>query len=122
MLLSGLEGDRLWGRCAKASYIRRLLEETVDYCRKTEGKDGKPLAENPLIRHKLADVAIEIEVCRSLSHQAIWKLNKGETPTYEASVLKTFADEMGQRFSNAVMQLMGLYGQLEKNSKYVPLT
>jgi len=121
LLLSGLEGDRFWGRCMKASYIRRLLEETIDYCRKTTGNDGKLLANNPLIRHKLADAAIEIEVCRLLSYRAIWKLNKGEALSYEASVLKTFADEMGQRFTNAAMQVMGLYGQLERDSKWAPL-
>ncbi len=121
LLLSGLEGDRFWARCAKASYIRRLLEETVYYCRKTKGDDGKLLAENPLIRHKLADAAIEVEICRLLSYRATSKLSKGETLTYEAAVLKTFADEMGQRFANAVMQIMGIYGQLERGSKLAPL-
>ena len=35
--------------------------------------------------------------------------------------LKTFADEMGQRFANIVMHILELYGQLEKESKWVPL-
>jgi len=120
LILGALEGDRFWGRCMKASYKRRILEEVVGYCRQTKGANGKPLAQDPLVRHKLADLAIEIEVCRLLSYRAIWKLNKGETLTYEASVLKTFADEMGQRFTHTVMQILGPYGQLERGSKWAP--
>ncbi len=120
LLLGGLEGDRYWAPCVKVSHIRRLLEETVDYCRKTTGDDGKTLADNPAVRRKLADVAIEVEVCRLLAYRATAKLCSGETLTYEASVLKTFAAEMGQRFTNTVMQIMGLFGQLERDSKWAP--
>jgi len=121
LILSGLEGDRFWARGVKASYVRRLLEEVVVYCRETKGSDGKPLAENPLVHQKMADAAVEIEVCRLLTYRAIDKLNRGENLSYEASVLTVFADEMGQRFANAVMQILGLYGQLEKGSKWLPL-
>ena len=68
-----------------------------------------------------SDTAIEIEVCRLLTYRAIYKLNRGESLTYEASVLTIFANEMGQRFTNMVMQILGLYGQLEKGSNWAPL-
>ena len=120
LLLSGLEGDRFWGRMVKASYMRRLLEEVVDYCQQTIGSNGKLLAENPLIRSKLAESAIEIEVCRLFSYRGLSKIGKGEPLTYEASELHIFANEMGQRFFNAVMQMLEQYGQLERNSKWAP--
>jgi len=118
-LLGGLEWDRFWGRCAKAPYLHRLLEELIDYCKETK-VNGKPLTENPLIRHKLADLAIETEVCRALFYRPLAMLCKGQSLTYETCGAKAYADELGQRFINTVMQIMGLYGQLEVGSKWAP--
>ena len=118
-ILSGLEGDRFWGRCVKAPYLQRLLEEVVDYCKETN-VNGEPLSENPLIRHKLAQLAIEIEACRVLFYRPLTMIHKGQPLTYEACAAKTYADELGQRFANTAMQILGLYGQLEPSSKWAP--
>jgi len=118
-LLGGLEWDRFWGRCVKAPYLRRLMEEIINYCKETK-VNGKPLSENPLIRHKLADLAVEIEVCRLLFYRPLMMIHKGQPLSYEACAAKTYADELGQRFLNTAMQIMGLYGQLEKGSKFAP--
>ena len=112
LIMHGLEWDRFWGRCVRAPFSRHMLEEVVQYCKETEGD------RNPLIRHKLAEMAIEIEVCDVLFHRIAWMLNKGLSLTHEASIGKTFADELSQRFSNVIMQILGPYGQLAKDSKF----
>ena len=109
-ILSGLEWDRFWARCATASYYRCLLEEVIDYCQKTKA-NGKPLSDNPLIRHELAELAIGLEVCRVLFYRLLVMIRNEQPLTYEACAPKVYADELGQRFTNAVMQIMGLYGQ-----------
>jgi len=79
------------------------------------------LAEDSEVQHKLAELAIEIEVCRLLFYDPLAKLSAGETLAFEAAVAKTFADEMGQRFVNAGLGILGLYGLLSGDSKWSPL-
>jgi alkylation response protein AidB-like acyl-CoA dehydrogenase len=74
-----------------------------------------------MIRNKLAEVAIEGEVVRCLSYRLNWLYDKGVIPNYEASMVKVFATEMGQRMSRLLMSMSGLYGQLGEGSKWAPL-
>jgi len=121
-MLKGLEADRFWGRFVKPPACKKLLEELVEYTKETK-HNGKVLAKDPVIRQKLAERAIEIEVCRLLFYRAGWMMSKGSPLTYEASVAKLFADEMGQRLYNTGMEILGLYSQLEEDSsnKWAPL-
>jgi alkylation response protein AidB-like acyl-CoA dehydrogenase len=116
LVLESLEGDRFWGRCVRASGTRRNLEKMIAYCRETKHR-GIPLSEDALIRHQLADLAVEIEVCRALTYRCLSLLDKGVTLTHEASVLKTFADELGQRAARLWMQILGPAGQLWKDNE-----
>ena len=119
-ILECLEWDRFWGRCGKASSCQRMLEQITDYAKETI-RNGRLLAEESTVRHKLADLVIGIEVCRVLFYDVLCRLNAGESLNYEAALAKTFADELGQRVANAGMQILGLYGQLEETSKWAPL-
>jgi hypothetical protein len=119
-ILDSLEWDRFWGRCVKASSCQRMLEEIIKYAKDVK-HNGRPLVKNPLVRYRLAELAVEIDVCRVLFYEPLCKLNSGESLSYEAALAKTFADELGQRFTNAGMQILGLYGQLVETSKLAPL-
>jgi len=114
-LLAGLEADRLWGRGPMAAGFKRNLEQVVEYVKETGQKD------NPIIRQELAETATEIEIARLLGYRAAWMLSEGLPMTYEASMLKTFADELGQRLYNIGMRILGLYSQLSEESKWAPL-
>jgi len=71
-----------------------------------------------LVRQKLADIAIEINVGRNLIRRVVWLQDKGTIPNYEASMLKLFVTELHQRIAEAGLEILGLYGQLRKGSKY----
>ena len=120
IILSCLESDRFWARCSRSSYNRRLLDDVVNYCNRTK-YNGKKLSSDPFVRRQLAQLAIEIEVCRMLFYRALWMLVNGQPMTYEASVAKTFADELGKRFVDVVTQITGTYGKLLRGSKYTLL-
>jgi 3-oxocholest-4-en-26-oyl-CoA dehydrogenase alpha subunit len=113
-ILESLEGDRFWGRCVKAAGCRRTLEELVDYA-KESGLNRKPE-----VRNMLAEMATEIEISLLYSYWVIWLLDRGKTLTHEACIVKTFADEFGQRFSNMGVKILSLSGFLEaiNNSKW----
>jgi alkylation response protein AidB-like acyl-CoA dehydrogenase len=86
---------------------RRTLEELLQYARETTGPDGRSLAKDPVLAGKLAQLAIEIEVSLLLAYQNASVQLHGRVPNREASILKLYANELLQRLSAVVMELLG---------------
>ena len=66
-------------------------------------------------------MAIENEVSRLLCYRVAWLQSKGLVPSYEASMSFLFAGEVTRRIANTGMEILGLYGQLTKKSKWALL-
>jgi alkylation response protein AidB-like acyl-CoA dehydrogenase len=97
--------------------VERTFEELATYTKNTM-KHGVPLSKDPLVRQKLVDLAVEINIARNLIHRVVWSQDKGIVPTWETALLKVFVCELYQRISRTGMEILGLYGQLRKDSKY----
>jgi alkylation response protein AidB-like acyl-CoA dehydrogenase len=100
--------------------FRRTFEEIVQYAKETK-HNGQALSQQPLIRNKLANIAIETEVAYAFFWQTAWMLDRGRVPNIEASVLKLVTTELSQKLANIGMQVMGHYGELERASKWSSL-
>ena len=97
-----------------------ILEDLIRYVKETKFR-GKPLAEDPVIRDRLAQAAVELEVAQVFAEHSRW-LESNELPmTYEPEITKVFVSELEQRLVDTGMQILGPYGQLEEDSKRVPL-
>jgi len=99
---------------------KRDFEQLVQYC-KENYIDGQPLAKDPLIRSRLAELAIEIEVGCNLRHRLHWMVSKGMFFVHEAQQLKVYGANVAHHLANLGMQILGLYGQLEEKSKWAKL-
>jgi len=99
---------------------RRFIEELVRYARKTPWGGGV-LADNPLVRHKLAQMAVENEVCRLLCYRVVWMQARGMIPAYETSASYLHTAELTRRLAQIGMEILGLYGQLDKSSEWAPM-
>ena len=100
--------------------VERTFEELVTYAKSTL-KDGVPLSKDAFVRQKLADLAVEINIARNLIRQVVWLQDKGTVPTWETALLKVFVCELYQKISREALEILGLQGQLRKNSKYCVL-
>jgi alkylation response protein AidB-like acyl-CoA dehydrogenase len=110
-------------RSGSDAYARltRSFEELLAYVKNTY-RDGKPLAENPIVRQKLARLYADIKSGWAYSYHIAWLQEKGKmasTPA-AASEAKVFGTELTQRMVNFATEIMGLYGQLEY-SKWAPM-
>jgi alkylation response protein AidB-like acyl-CoA dehydrogenase len=92
--------------------MRRLFEMLLQYVKET----GK--GDNPLVRQRLADIAIDIETARLLSYRGAWLSSKGLAASAQVSMSKVFSYEAQQRAANVAMKLLGSYGQLVEGSKW----
>jgi alkylation response protein AidB-like acyl-CoA dehydrogenase len=68
------------------------------------------------LRHKLAQLAIEFEVARLLTYQAVWLRSQGHRPDWQAARVKLFNSEMAQRLYQVAVELVGLHAQLRGDS------
>lgn len=100
--------------------FRRLFEELIMYVNNTK-RNGKFLINDLVIRQKLAQMAIEIELSDLRYYQLAYILDKGQVPNYQSSMQKTFATEMAHHLVDIATQIIGPRGQLQRGSRWAPL-
>ncbi len=99
---------------------KRILEIVIKYAARTK-LHGRPLAADPLIRHKLAERAIELETLRLFGYEITWKLSKGQIPIYEAARNKAYCDFVMQRMAITGSEVTGAFSQVDMWSKWAKL-
>ena len=99
---------------------KRILDLLIAYANETS-VNGKTLAQNPRIRHKLADVAVDLETSRMMAYRIAWMQAEGIVPNMEASLLRLLSTQTSQKLARVGMEVMGLKGQLEAGSKYAEI-
>jgi alkylation response protein AidB-like acyl-CoA dehydrogenase len=81
-------------------------------------RNGQPLSNDPVIRQKLAQLFIDVNVQKYTSLRALTSQLRGQRPGPETLVSNLFGVELNQRMQDLAMQLEGPYGQLMRGSKY----
>lgn len=99
---------------------RRFLEEMTARYRVTGSPNGAPW-DDTIVRHRIADMAVEIQTCRLMCYNVAWKQSQGLVPNQEASVVKLLGTEMEQRLFLLGMRLLGLWGQIGSSEPRAPL-
>jgi alkylation response protein AidB-like acyl-CoA dehydrogenase len=93
------------------------LDALIDTARRTL-RNGRPAAEDPLIRQKLAQIYTDVEILRLSSYRSITRYQRGQRPGPEGSIDKLFWSETAQRLFEVAMEILGPQGQLVKGSKW----
>jgi 3-oxocholest-4-en-26-oyl-CoA dehydrogenase alpha subunit len=97
-----------------------LFAAIIKFCKETK-RNGKWLCEDPLIRSRLAQLEVEFEVGRMLLYRAAQVMERGKAPNIEAAIAKPFCTTWEQHLASIAMDVLGLCGQLWKESKYAPI-
>jgi alkylation response protein AidB-like acyl-CoA dehydrogenase len=89
---------------------QRVLEMTVDYAKLREAF-GKPIGSYQGVKHKCADMLVEVENAKSLTYYAAWAVDETQADAPLAvSMAKAYASDAGRKVSNAGIQLHGGIG------------
>ncbi len=89
---------------------QRVLDMTVDYA-KLRVAFGKPIGTYQGVKHKCADMLIEVENAKSLTYYAAWAVDEGEPDAAMAvSMAKAAASDAGRKVCAAGIQLHGGIG------------
>jgi acyl-CoA dehydrogenase len=112
-LAAGLQRERIMAAVLALSGAGQALEDTTAYLRERHAFDG-PLSGKQVLRHRVADMATEIEAARHLLHHAAALYTAGEDCVTAVSMAKLFATEVANRVAYHAVQLHGGYGYMRE--------
>tara|TARA_Y100000996_G_scaffold409395_1_gene389971 strand:+ start:412 stop:1551 length:1140 start_codon:yes stop_codon:yes gene_type:complete len=111
--LSTLDGGRIGIASQALGIAQASLEHSVNYS-KDRVQFSKPISNNQIIQFKLADMAMEIEAARLLTHKAAWQKDKKLNFSASASMAKVYSSEVAMRASTQCVQIHGGYGYIKE--------
>jgi alkylation response protein AidB-like acyl-CoA dehydrogenase len=89
---------------------RRCLDMSVDYAKVRE-QFGQPIGSFQAIRHKCAEMLLEVENSHSATYYAAWALDSGaEDAPLAASVAKSYVNDAARRVCGDAIQVHGGIG------------
>ena len=89
------------------------LEYTIQYM-KDRKAFGKSISEFQALRHKIAQLASEVEVCKTFNYTVAERLGKGEYVVKEASMSKLISTKIADEVAYDCLQMLGGYGYMEE--------
>jgi alkylation response protein AidB-like acyl-CoA dehydrogenase len=95
--------------------FRSELDELIELSKSFE-RDGRPACEDPLMRQKLAQAFIEVEILKYNIYRSATEIKRSGRPGPESSIIKLFWSEMDRRQKEVAMEMLGPYSQLVKGS------
>lgn len=113
-LFEVLDGDRICGNPPVCLGVAEAAMQDALAYTKERKQFGKTLSEFQGLQWKLADMAIEIEAGRALLYNAARHVDSKQGHMLDASITKTFINEMAIRVCNNAIQLCGAYGLSEE--------
>ncbi len=122
--LLGVEGEALW-RIAFECFdwertvmiagsvggMQATLDGAIAYA-KERRQFGKPIAHFQAVAHKLAEMKINLEVCRTAVYRAAWLKQQGEPHQVEASIAKALIGDLAVKNAIEAIQIHGGYGYM----------
>jgi acyl-CoA dehydrogenase len=113
-LAAGLQRERIMAAVLALSGAAQALEDTLAYLRERQAF-GEPLSQKQALRHKVADMATEIEAARQLVYHAVaCSIAGAEDSATKVSMAKLFATEVANRVAYHAVQLHGGYGYMRE--------
>ena len=112
-LAEGLQRERLIAAVLSVSAAQQALEDSEAYLGQRQAF-GRSLADFQALRHRIADMATQIEAARRLTYHAVERYVAGEECVTEVSMAKLFATEMANRVAYEAVQFHGGLGYIRE--------
>jgi alkylation response protein AidB-like acyl-CoA dehydrogenase len=110
--LTVLDGGRISIAAMALGMAQGAFESSLRYSQQRK-QFGRTISAFQGIQFKLADMTVEIDSARLLTHRAAWMKDQGMKTTLESSMAKLYASEVAVRVANECVQIHGGYGYIK---------
>ena len=114
-IMSNFSQERLGLAAGMNAYSQICIDEAVTWA-KDRKTFGKPLIENQVIKHKLAEMSRKVNATKAYMELLTWKVMNGEQPIADLALLKVQASKTMEYCAREAMQILGGAGYLKANS------
>jgi alkylation response protein AidB-like acyl-CoA dehydrogenase len=111
--LATLDGGRIGIGAMAVGIAQGAYEKSLQYAKERK-QFGNRLSAFQAIQFKLADMAMNIELARTMVYKAAWLKDQGRVFKKEAAMAKLFASEMCMRVCDQAVQIHGGYGYMKE--------
>ncbi|MCX5866037.1 MAG: acyl-CoA dehydrogenase family protein [Proteobacteria bacterium] len=114
LIMQKFQRERLVTVATVLPACEMILEQTINYC-KERHVFGKPVASFQVNKHKLVEMATELELARTFCYQLYQEFNNGNQGLVkEISMAKYWVSELANRMAYQCVQLFGGYGYMDE--------
>jgi acyl-CoA dehydrogenase len=110
-IMGNFEWERISLALGAVGAAEQILEDVMKYVRDRHAF-GKAVAEFQLVRHRIADMATDLECARQLTYHALKLHAAGEYALGQTAMAKKVATEMCCRLADQALQLHGGAGYM----------
>ncbi|MEW9667383.1 acyl-CoA dehydrogenase [Ammoniphilus sp. 3BR4] len=108
-----LDGGRIGIGAMAVGIAQGAYEKALRYAQERK-QFGQSLSKFQAIQFKLADMAMNIELARTMVYKAAWLKDQGRKFTKDAAMAKLFASETCTRVCDQAIQIHGGYGYMKE--------
>ena len=111
-IMESFQIERLVAGMLGIGGAEHCLEETLKYMNEREAF-GRQIKKFQVLRHELVQLYTELEAGKQMTYNACWLVQNGEVPVKEASMVKLYMTELGNKIVDKCLQMFGGYGYME---------
>ncbi len=104
-----LRYERLCLSAARTGAAKAALADSLAYAQQRE-QFGQPIAKFQAVSHRLADMAMMVDISEMLTHRYASRLDRDVATLRDAAVLKLYACEAYKSVADLGLQVLGGYG------------
>ncbi|NNV02429.1 acyl-CoA dehydrogenase [Brevibacillus sp. MCWH] len=108
-----LDGGRIGIGAMAVGIAQAAYDKALEYARQRTAF-GQSISKFQAIQHKLADMAMQIELARNMVYKAAWLKDSGRKFTKEAAMAKLYASEVAMAVTHQAIQIHGGYGYMRE--------
>ncbi len=113
-IMANFQSERLALAVMVNMTAQLALEESLRWAREREAF-GKPIGKFQVLRHRLAEMATQLEVSREFTYRQAAKMAAGKSVIKEISMAKNFATDVADRLTYDAVQVLGGMGYMRES-------
>ncbi|MDH0290682.1 acyl-CoA dehydrogenase family protein [Pseudomonas sp. GD04087] len=113
-IMANFQSERLALAIMANMTAQLALDEALAWSREREAF-GKPVGKFQVLKHRLAEMATQVEVSREFTYRQAAKMAAGKSVIKEISMAKNFATDVADRVTYDAVQVLGGMGYMRES-------